>query len=236
MTQHRPEQVNAASKPSRRRVHRSRGLKMTARLVTAKADDLCLVSDISPFGAGVSTMQRTAPGDLVTLDFGDKLLIRGIVIWSAEGRCGITFDHLVDLAPLFLTEQGSSRSPAAATDPATPHRRASPRLRRCADVVIRHGTQKFGGRLFDVSQTGCRVDLAEAMTLARGDRVHFEIVDRIECEAVVCWSNAGSVGLEFDPPLRLWKLEKLLIDAMGRCPNCQSDACEAPSFHQSPAK
>lgn len=221
--------------PSRRRVRRSQAVLMMGRLEADMADDLCLVCDISPLGARLKTVQPVVLGDHLTLDFGDLLKIGGTVRWCEDGYCGLEFDGAVDLAPLFHIA-AHPHSPDAPAGAEGQSRRAHPRLRRCADVVIRQRGKRLRGQLFDISPVGGRIDLVSTDDFVPGDPISFTIEDRFEGEGSVRWVDQDRIGVSFDPPLRLWKLEKWLVEGLDRCTDCTADACVAPSFKRAVRK
>ena len=152
--------------------------------------------------------------------------------WVSGHDAGIEFDRPVDLAPLFAQSGGAeARRPVFAAP-----RRAQPRLRRCARVVIRHGRGEIAADLYDVSPAGARLDLADSARFAIGDRVSFAIEDRFDCEGLVCWVGPRAIGVTFDAPLRIWTLEKWLLDALEQCGDCEAVECSAPSFGRALAK
>ncbi len=223
---------------SRRRTHRSRPGLMMARLASDTADDLCLVTDLSPRGAGLRTIRPRSEGERVLLDFGDALVVGGTMRWNENGRCGVEFDEVVDLGPLFEAglfrsgslAHGEARAPTRLRGPR--QRRAQPRLRRCARVVLQHGGRNLVGQLIDVSPAGGRIDLVDTAGFGVGDRVSFWVEDRFDCEGEVRWIAPQALGVAFDPPLRVWKLEKWLVDGMEKCGECRVESCAAPSFNR----
>lgn len=218
--------MNPVELPERRRADRSRTVLMMARLEAELADDICLICNISPLGARVRTAQELAPGQAVRLDFGDALVVAGTVRWAQTGECGIEFERPADLAPLFAQAAESDAGRPVFVAP----QRAHPRLRRCAHVVVRHAQGAMEADLYDVSPAGARLDLADPAGFALGDRVSFAIEDRFDCEGRVRWVGQRSIGVTFDAPLRIWKLEKWLLDSLDQCGECEATECSAPSF------
>lgn len=228
---------NSASVPSRRQVHRSRAVLMMARLEADLADNLCLVCDISPLGARLKTTQDIAVGDRVLLDFGDMLEVAGTARWSDGGTCGIEFAHPVDLAPLFDRAGAARNGRYAVREPMPPRaRRSQPRLRRCAHLALQHAGSSVAADLFDISPAGARIVVGDPGQFTVGSRVGFSVEDRFDCEGTVRWIGRSAIGVAFDPPLRLWKLEKWLLDGIAQCQDCQVADCSAPAFRGALAK
>lgn len=221
--------AQAVTTPSRRRVQRSRSLLMAARLETAQVDELCLVLDISPCGAAVRTIAPRSVDEPVRLDFGDSFAAAGTVRWSGDGHCGIEFDDIVDLAPLFVPAGSSASARTAPAREAAGARRTQPRMRRRTQVVLRYGDERQAGELHDVSAVGSRINLATTSGLQRGDRVSFWVEDRFECHGTIRWVTPGAIGVAFDPTLRFWKLEKWLCDKAGQGADGAVEARSAPS-------
>lgn len=219
--------------PGRRKVHRSHAVLLMARLEGEAADDLCLVCDISPLGAGLKTAQATFPGERIVLDFGDALAVPGSVQWNGDGQCGVAFDHAVDLEPLFRHADHLARVGAIESDGTEPgHRRSHPRLRRCAQVTINRGGMRLTGDLHDISPNGARIEMDMVCGIAPGDRLALAIEDRFDAEGIVRWIGEHAMGVAFDPPMRLWKLEKWLVEGIERCADCDAGDCSAPAFRR----
>jgi len=198
--------------PMRRGANRSRSLLIMARLQAGAVDERCLVLDISPCGAAVRTTVPLNVDARVRLDIGACLTAIGTVRWNRHGHGGVEFDQPVDLAPL-LAALGVPATPGPARTAAAAGRRSEPRIPWSTTVELQHGDERCAGELHDVSATGGRINLASTRGLQRGERVVVRIDDRFDGQGLVRWVTPGAIGLAFDPPLPLWRLEPQLATA-----------------------
>src|SRR4051794_17987538 len=67
-----------------------------AKLVT-KAEEICLVRDISAGGVKVEIFSEKTPGTRVTLDLGDDVPRAGTIMWAYTDLAGISFDEKIDV-------------------------------------------------------------------------------------------------------------------------------------------
>ena len=81
-----------------------------------------------------------------------------------------------------------------------PTPRKSARVGLAAEVSLRRSGQKtYRANVHDVSQEGCKVEFVERPRLDEIVWVKFEGLDALE--AMVCWVEGFSVGLEFSRPV-----------------------------------
>ena len=81
-----------------------------------------------------------------------------------------------------------------------PTPRKSARVGLAAEVSLRRSGQKtYRANVHDVSQEGCKVEFVERPRLDEIVWVKFEGLDALE--AMVCWVEGFSVGLEFQRPV-----------------------------------
>lgn len=205
----RPAAANDTA-PIRRRAPRSRALLFMARLHAGPVDERCMVLDISPCGAAVRTEAPHRVDESVRLDLGDGFAAAGTVRWSRDGQFGIEFAEPVDIAPLFAAPEAPVSPWPTPTAKHTGGRRADARIPWSTRVALQLGEERRLGELHDVSATGGRINLATTKGLARGDRVTLRIDDRFDSAGTVRWVTPGAIGLAFEHPLPLWRLEARL--------------------------
>lgn len=210
-----------------RRSERAFAVLLVARVASPTHDDLALVRDISPFGARIRTRVPLIAGMTVNLEFGDMLTAAGTVRWVTSSHAGVEFTAPVDIGCV-LVKPGAERKVFGAEA-----RRAVPRIRRCGDVRLWHGGQAHGGTIIDLSPRGCRIELFGNDTPATGDWVAVEVKGFAEREASVRWVRGRELGLSFDKAIPLWDLDEWLYAETGKCHDCSTVECSAPSFNLS---
>ena len=207
----RPAAAGVAS-PIKRRAPRSRALLFMARLHAGPVDERCMVLDISPCGAAIRAEAPHRVDETVRLDLGDGFAAVGTVRWSRDGHFGVEFAEPVDIAPLFAAPEAPASPWPAPTGKPTGGRRADARIPWSTRVAVQLGEERRLGELHDVSATGGRINLATTSGLARGDRVTLRIDERFDSAGIVRWVTPGAIGLAFDHPLPLWRLEARLSE------------------------
>lgn len=208
---------------------RHRAVLLACRLVTARADDLCLVRDISVNGARAQTSLTTSVGEHVTLEFGNLCRLAGIVRWTRNGELGVEFDAPADLAPL-IAGTGEPRPFDGWKRRRTDARRAFPRFRRCAVAGLSLHGLRHSGLLHDLSPAGAAIDLDPGSGLQVGDWVHCEIAGLAGRSATVRWTGPARVGVSFDIPLPLRLFDAWVVRTGGQCARCGDGRCPAPHF------
>ena len=101
------------------------------------------------------------------------------------------------------------KQPSADGSKPTATPRKSPRVGLAAEVSLRRSGQKtYRANVHDVSQDGCKVEFVERPMLDELVWVKFEGLEALE--AMVCWVEGFSVGLEFQRPVHPAVFEVLL--------------------------
>jgi hypothetical protein len=211
-----------------RRDSRYKADLLVCRLIAAGGDGVCLVRDMSAQGARAQTGQKLAIGQSVALEFGDLYRVCGTVRWVHDRDVGLEFDQLVDLSPL-LEHPGEIRSFDGWKHRRTDTRRAFPRFRRCAlTCVTLHGSRRVG-RLHDLSPGGAAIDLEADHGARIGDRVACEIAGLAERTGIVRWVGTRRIGIAFDIPMPLRRLDGWAVMATEKCIACPMVNCPVPS-------
>jgi hypothetical protein len=208
----------------RRQSHRSQAVLLMARLVGTTFDTICVVQDVSPFGAKIKTGMALAEQDLVTLQIGQDFEIPAVVRWRRGEFVGLSFGKKlpeVSLVTALAQEKG---------------RRSSQRFRRCANVLVTTPHGELAGELVNLSTTGAGIALEPGKSVAIGTHVTMTIKRFLQRSARVQWTAEAQLGLAFDAPLRLAKMEECLIGWLENCRQCLSPVCPAPSFQLSLTK
>lgn len=219
--------------PDNRRAVRKRAVLLVCRLVAPKSDDLCLINDISEFGARVETAQSLRVDDPVTFEFGNRRSFSGTVRWVRDRNVGVEFEAPAELAPVLV---GNGQLAAGTRDPANAPdtRRQFPRIRRCALVRIYLQGREYQAELRDLSPGGAGVDLQDGKRMQAGDWVQCEIEGVAERTGTVRWVDGERLGLSFDRPLTLRALDDWLVVAADQCSSCSVAQCASPYLRRPP--
>lgn len=200
-----------------RRAARQKAVLMVCRLVAPGDDHLCLVRDISEFGAKAQTAQQLQVGDRITLEFGNCYRLTGTVRWTRDRCVGMEFDKAAELSPILGARdwfsQQRERTPGTL---ATDTRRTHPRLRRWGQVALYRQGREFLAELHDLSLSGAGMDLdaSAECTLQAGDWLLCEIAGIGERTATVRWTQHNRLGLSFDQALPLRTLDNWFVSLM----------------------
>jgi hypothetical protein len=84
-------------------------------------------------------------------------------------------------------------------------------------ILRREGGNNYRVRIFDISETGCKVEIVERPAVAEGVWVKFEGLENIH--ATVSWTAHPVAGLKFDRPMHPAVFEMLLRRLSGRAAN-----------------
>lgn len=202
-----------------RRAARQKTVLLVCRLIAPTDDHLCLIRDISEFGAKAQTAQKLRIGDPITFEFGNRYRLKGTVRWARDKFVGVEFDKTAELSPLLRDKRWSAPGrqisfSASATDT----RRVCPRVRRKARVALYRQGKKHLAELYDVSTSGAGINLHRdaSHNLQVGDWLVCEIAGVGEQTATVRWIDAHRLGLSFDRPLPLKTLDDWFTSAQNR--------------------
>ena len=208
----------------RRQSARAQAVLLMARITGASFDTICMVQDISPFGAKIRTGIKLPDGDLVTLSIAGTFEILAAVCWARDGYMGLSFGDRLDDGVLF-NAVGQAKG-----------RRMAQRFRRCADVTLATPRHVHTGRLVNLSTGGAAIELDGGRALSMGTPVIITIKRFLQRTARLQWVTETHAGLAFDSPLRLDKMEHCLIGWLTACQSCRIADCSAPSFQLSLTK
>ena len=202
MNQHRvpepsSEQDFAAADSDRRGADRYRTVWRIAKIMRNGDAGLWRVRNISDRGMMLAADVPISVGEQLKIALSDTVQLRGKVVWSDEGRCGVAFDKEVDVADVLKQ--------LAAEQRATGYRQPRLPVHSRAQAVTDEGTGSI--ELVDLSQHG-------AGFLHDG---HFEVGKELDLilpggvkrRAIVRWSRAGRGGLWLTQPLDRADLESI---------------------------
>ena len=187
----------AAAASDRRGADRYRTVWRIAKIVRNGDAGLWRVRNISDRGMMLAADVPISVGEQLEIALSDTVQLRGKVVWSEEGRCGVAFDKEVDVADVLKQ--------LAAEQSATGYRQPRLPVHSRAQAVTDEGAGSI--ELVDLSQHG-------AGFLHDG---HFEVGKELDLilpggvkrRAIVRWSRAGRGGLWLTQPLDRADLESI---------------------------
>jgi hypothetical protein len=170
----------AVNKPTTQAVERSerRGVTMHGHLLRGDGQPVGItLLDLSYDGCGIETPVELAPGEPVKLSVLGRGAIDTHVCWYEDGKAGLNFDS--------ETEPEKKQVP-----------RGNVRVPLTAEVTMRrHGHANFRLRVFDLSPTGCKIELIERPN--EGEDVLVKLDGLEVLQAQVCWLDRKTAGLKF---------------------------------------
>lgn len=191
------QEFAAAAASDRRGADRYRTVWRIAKIVRNGDAGLWRVRNISDRGMMLAADVPISVGEQLEIALSDTVQLRGKVVWSEGGRCGVAFDQEVDVADVLKK--------LAAEQRATGYRQPRLPVHSRAQAVTDEGTGNI--ELVDLSQHG-------AGFLHDG---HFEVGKELDLilpggvkrRAIVRWSRAGRGGLWLTQPLDRADLESI---------------------------
>lgn len=81
-------------------------------------------------------------------------------------------------------------------------RRGAERFEASSTIAIRTPRGRGEGKIADLSLAGCRLDCLD-IEIARGDTIDLVLLEGVEAEASVCWSEGSSIGVRFAVPITM---------------------------------
>jgi len=135
--------------------------------------------DLNYDGCGIETAADLHPGEQLKLSVTGRGLIDAEVRWCRDGKAGLRFATV-----------GASEE----------IQRDSRRTNVASEVRMRRlGHNNYSVRIFDMSPTGCRVEVVERPKAGEHVTIKFEGIEALIAE--VCWVEEFIVGLKFERPL-----------------------------------
>lgn len=173
--------------PWQDRADRLKTIFMVGRIITHSGDHLCRVRNISSGGMLVECETTLAMDETVKIELRNLNVITAQVRWIRGDRIGIQFDAPIEVADFLHKPTGSTLLPRA------------PRLGASCPVILWHIGRNHAATLLDVSQTGCRLELAGA--LPDGAEVRISIPGLPVRRGKLRWANPKNAGFSFNEAL-----------------------------------
>ena len=139
-----------------------------------------LLLDLSYEGCGIETPVEFAAGEALKLSVMQRGAIDAHVRWYRDGRAGLIFD---------AEDKPREHAP-----------RGTDRTKLSAQVSLRRlGKLNYQVTVYDISPTGCKVELVDQPRLEEHVLVKFNGLEALEAE--VCWIEGPTAGLRFERPI-----------------------------------
>lgn len=151
--------------------------------------------DLSYEGCGIETDIPLLPGQKVQLSVMRRVAIEAEVRWCADGKAGLVFAKEEDRDKRYWPRK-HDRTPIE------------------AEVMMRRlGKLRYRVRVYDVSPSGCRVELVDKPKVDEKVMIKFDGLEAMHCE--VCWVSGPSAGLNFEHKIHP-AVFGLLLHRMGK--------------------
>lgn len=191
------EEQAAGTDSDRRGADRYRTVWRIAKVKRDGDFGLWRVRNISDRGMMLAAEVPIAVGERLEIALSDAVVIRGHVVWSDNGRCGVAFDEEVDVAGVLKQ--------LAAEQRAGDYRQPRLPVRTQAQVTTGEGTSQI--ELVDLSQNGAGFIHDGHWEVGR--ELELELAGGIKRKAIVRWSRNGRGGLWLTQPLDRADLESI---------------------------
>lgn len=170
------------------------------RIAKVKRDGdfgLWRVRNISDRGMMLAADVPIGVGERLEIALSDTVVIRGQVVWSEEGRCGVAFDEEVDVASVLKQ--------LAAEQRAGDYRQPRLPVRTHAQAVTDEGPSSI--ELVNLSQNGA--GFVHDGHFEVGKELELVLAGDIRRRAIVRWSRGERGGLWLTQPLERSDLESI---------------------------
>lgn len=191
------EEQDQTADADRRGGDRYRTVWRIAKVVRNGDAGLWRVRNISDRGMMLAAEVPIAIGEKLEIALSDTVVLRGEVVWSDGGRCGVSFDKEVDVADVLKQ--------LAAEQRATGYRQPRLPVSTQAQAVTDDGTTRI--ELVDLSQNGA--GFVHDGHLEVGKELDLILAGGVKRRAIVRWSRAGRGGLWLTQPLDRADLESI---------------------------
>lgn len=192
------EGQDAAAGGDRRGGDRYRTVWRIAKVVRNGDAGLWRVRNMSDRGMMLAADVPVMVGEKLAIALSDTVVIRGKVVWSDAGRCGVSFDEEVDVAGVLKQ--------LAAEQRATGYRQPRLPVRTKAQAVTDEGTSSEI-ELVDLSQHGA--GFIHDGHLEVGRELDLTLAGGVKRPAIVRWSRGGRGGVWLTQPLDRADLESI---------------------------
>lgn len=182
----RTRPYDGSARRDRRRQPRQLALLRVALLRAGRADDICVVKNISPNGLSARIYRKVTAGESVEIELRSGQILAGSVVWQRGWDVGIAFAEPIDVAAVVAGR--------AVAD--TKRRRAVPRINVECPGRLSTGLRSFEIMLQDISQGGASV--RSEIPVPEMCNVLLCLPDLPPVSGVARWNNGKTVGISFN--------------------------------------
>lgn len=199
MTSAKPNPVDSLPQQELRAEGRTSTVFRPVLIETEGFAGFCLVRNISPTGLMGEVYTAFVPGTRALLRFEPTTTIHGQVRWCADGRVGIEFDELINVAKVLSAG-------AAETFDGKVNRAPRLKVNVSGEVILER--RPIPIEVQNISQKGLNV---RASFLQPGEEVEVRLGGMKGRKAVVRWTKHGVAGLSFISPIPFVELAHWII-------------------------
>ncbi len=192
------EQHDVGAEGDRRGTDRFRTVCRIAKVVRDGDVGLWLVRNLSDRGMMLSADVPIAVGERLQIALSDTVVFDAKVVWSKDGRCGVTLDEEVDGAGVLKRLAAEQR----AGDYRAPRLPVHTRAQAVSEEGVTSEIE-----LVDMSQNGAGYIHGDHLEV--GKQFQVVLAGGIKRRAIVRWSRGGRGGLWFTAPLERGDLESI---------------------------
>ena len=179
-----------ASGSERRRDVRMTSVFQIAKIITARAEELCILRDVSPEGLKAEVYCAMTSGEAVTIEFRTGHAIAGRVAWARDSYVGVQFDELMSVVSVLSHSSFDERV----------GRIRPPRLKLEVAGRLRTLDHDVEIETCDVSQAGMKL-LVEGVSFRPDTPCHVTLPKLDQRKGLIRWCRNGSAGLMFTEAL-----------------------------------
>ena len=167
-----------------RRETRLMTILLVARLEAAGIDHVCRIRNLSQTGMMIECSTDLAEDDRVRVELRNLQAVDARIAWARDGRAGLQLDRPIVIDAVLGTVPDAS--------PIMPR---TPRIAAHCPAVLWHLGTLSASVLCDLSQSGCRMLVADP--LPRHSEVRITIAGFAPRRARMRWSNGRNTGFAF---------------------------------------
>jgi hypothetical protein len=181
----------------------------------------CLVRNLSPSGMRAKVYTSFCPNEQMALRFSSDLAVAGRLVWSDADHIGVKFDRPIDVTHV-LSALGRREVDGRV------NRALRLPLNAPGELVI--DDRSVAVELQDISHKGVKV--ASAILFRPGEELLVRLEDMTPRKAIVRWSQAGSMGLNFVRPISFddlarWVVQQQMPGSLGEMPAIETSSAAA---------
>ena len=161
-----------------------------AKLLTPEGEFLCVVRDVSETGLSARVFHEMPDCGEVTIELQNGDQYDAEIVWQADGKIGLNFEHRADLARLVECPSRYSKRPI--------------RVRLEVPARVSSLTGQVDVSLQDISGQGAKIACEERLPLSGNITLHATGLQEIR--AKIRWRRNGEYGLVFVDTLQMAEL------------------------------